>query len=121
MDKEKAKRICINCGSEKYYAKQLCKNCYCKFLRSNFKEPEDFIEFEKSKENLNEIKYKIKALWSILKVNSADLARYCNVSRELVRQWSTGRCKISDNHIQDVFDYLSGLADDARNIINDIG
>lgn len=121
MNKEKAKKICINCGSEEnYYAKHLCRKCYNKFLRSSFKTPEDFVKYEKANYDMDEKKYKVKALGSVLKFSYSDLARHCNVSRELVRQWFSGNTKVSNNHIEDVFEYLSDLANDARNILNDI-
>ena len=120
MNKKEVKKICINCGSENYYAKHLCKNCYNKFLRSNFRTPEDFAKYDSLNYDTNEKKLKIKALGSVLKFSYADLARHCGVSRELVRQWFSGRGKVSNNYVHDVFEYLSDLANDTRNILNDV-
>lgn len=42
---------CLNCGSMRHYARNLCRNCYLRFLRTDGGIPE-FLEKEKEKEKL---------------------------------------------------------------------
>ena len=118
VTKESHKRICANCGSESYYAKGLCRNCYSRFLRSTYAKTEDFVQFEKGKSEIIEERLKIKAITSVIKFNYAEIARRCGVSRELVRQWFS-HTYIPDKYIKDIYEYIKAQADEAYNILVD--
>lgn len=114
-----AKRICLNCGSDNHYAKNLCRNCYHRYLRANCKTSDEFVEYEKNKNELSQKKSKIKAIISVVRFNYADIGRKCGVTREFVRQWFSPAYKIPDKYVDDVFNYISEHVSEALNILKD--
>lgn len=119
MNKKEVKRICINCGSENYYAKQLCKNCYAIFIRTGLKTPEEFVEYSNKKGENTDKKYKIKMLSSVLKFQYSDIGNICGVSRQCAHKWFNGNHSIPEKYISIVYDYFINLANDAYNVIRD--
>ena len=113
------KKICLNCGSDNYYAKKLCRNCYNRYLRTNCKTPEEFVDYEKRNDGIAQKKSKIKAITSVIKFSYTDLGERCGVTREFARQWFSPVFRVPDKYVESAYSYILEQAIEAINILND--
>lgn len=66
----KSKRTCCYCGSEKYYARGLCVNCYARYKRNGFLEKKTGRSRNKKR---NEVDWKVRFYQAVFGSENVDI------------------------------------------------